>query len=84
MQIPATRRALAAHTALDCVELQESSLVKQWSEAVFGRWPRVKHKSVGAVTLVRFTAGAGCQICWRFVLAALIPTDVPSLCVEPR
>lgn len=84
MQIPAIPRALAVHTTLDCVELQESSLAKQWSEAVFGGWPWVKYKTAGAVTLVCFTVGAGCQICWRFVLAALIPTDVPSLCVEPR
>ena len=44
MQIPETPRALAARTALECVGLQESRLARQWSEAVVGRWPRVRRK----------------------------------------
>lgn len=58
MQIRATLRALAVHTALECVGLQESRLVRQWSEAVFGRWPRVMHQSGGAVTPAMLPSGS--------------------------
>lgn len=41
LQLP---ESWAAHTALQCVGLQDSRLGRQWSEAVFGRWPWVMHK----------------------------------------
>lgn len=60
---------------LECVWIQDSRLARQWSEAVFGRWPQVMHKSGAAVAPACYTVGAGCQICWGLVLTAWIPAD---------